>query len=94
MLIKKVLVNEPTCFTRTPYPKKMCPLFGNGVFTSLGKDHAMQRKNLNPYFSTVNVQEYLPIFVKKAKELAEVRNIHVSLKHYLSIVLLLHFVML
>ncbi|XP_065056370.1 uncharacterized protein LOC135684662 [Rhopilema esculentum] len=71
VLIKKVLVNEPTGFTRSPYAKKMCPLFGNGVFTSLGKEHAMQRKSLNPYFSTVNVQEYLPIFVKKTKELAE-----------------------
>ncbi|KAF8968134.1 cytochrome P450 [Flammula alnicola] len=41
-------------------------VFGEGIFTSLGERHRLQRKMLNPVFSIAHMREMVPIFYEVA----------------------------
>ncbi|KAF8150006.1 cytochrome P450 [Crassisporium funariophilum] len=44
-------------------------IFGEGIFTSLGDRHRLQRKMLNPVFSIAHMRDMLPIFYEVAHNL-------------------------
>ena len=75
--IKQILVSDSTKFQRPEFFKNILKFTGRTLFSSDGKEHAMQRKMLNPAFSYGNVQKFLPLFNEKALQLVKVRDIYV-----------------
>ncbi|PPR07488.1 hypothetical protein CVT26_013457, partial [Gymnopilus dilepis] len=47
-------------------------IFGGGLFASVGKDHARQRKMMNPVFSMSNLREQVPIFYNISRKVRDV----------------------
>eukprot|EP00112_Aurelia_sp_Birch-Aquarium-sp1_P000792 Seg1077.10 transcript_id=Seg1077.10/GoldUCD/mRNA.D3Y31 product="Cytochrome P450 4F12" protein_id=Seg1077.10/GoldUCD/D3Y31 len=76
--IKQILVSQSTKFERPKFLRKLLNFTGRTLFSSEGKEHAMQRRMLNPAFSYGNVQKFLPLFNEKAKQLVK------SWKHKIS----------
>lgn len=54
-LIKYVTVTNAKNYLRTPQIRKILPSIGNGLFSSNGRDHALQRKMINPAFHYKNL---------------------------------------
>ena len=73
--IKQILVSDSTKFQRPEFFKNILQFTGRTLFSSDGKEHAMQRKMLNPAFSYGNVQKFLPLFNEKALQLVKVGNV-------------------
>ena len=71
---KHVLVSNCKNYRRQDVLKKMLPGFGNGLITSNGRAHAMQRKQLNPFFSIGRIRNFLPLFIDKTNHLIQVRS--------------------
>ncbi|KAF8150007.1 cytochrome P450 [Crassisporium funariophilum] len=46
-------------------------IFGEGIFTSLGDRHRLQRKMLNPVFSIAHMRDMVPIFYEVAHNLRQ-----------------------
>ena len=70
--IKQILVSESTKFHRPEFLREILNFTGRTLFSTNGKEHAMQRKMLNPAFSYGNVLKFLPLFNEKAKQLVQV----------------------
>ena len=60
--LKQILVTSCTKYARTKILGEIFPSIKNGLFLSNGKEHAWQRKMLNPAFSYASVLEYLTPF--------------------------------
>ena len=71
-LIKHVLVSNGGNYERTQILKKAIPSIGNGLFSSTGKDHAHQRKTINPAFHYSNLTNMLEDFKDVANNLVKV----------------------
>ena len=71
-IAKHVLVTNCKNYRRHDVLKKMLPGLGNGLITANGYAHAVQRKQLNPFFTLAKVQRFLPVFVSKTNELITV----------------------
>lgn len=71
-IAKHIIVTNSKNYRRQDVLKKLLPGFGNGLITSNGRSHAIQRKHLNPFFSLAKVQEFFPAFVNKTNELIKV----------------------
>ncbi len=69
---KHVIVSNNKNYRRQDVLKQMLPDLGNGLITANGRDHAIQRKQLNPFFSSSKIKGYLPVFAQKAEELVQV----------------------
>lgn len=54
-LIKHVTVTNSKNYARSHYLRIVLPSIGNGLFSSNGKDHADQRKMINPAFNYGNL---------------------------------------
>ncbi|XP_020604870.1 cytochrome P450 4F5-like [Orbicella faveolata] len=54
-LIKHVAVTNSKNYARTEFVRTFIPSIGNGVFSSNGKEHARQRKMINPAFNYNNL---------------------------------------
>ena len=72
--IKQILVSDSTKFRRPDFLRMILNFTGRTLFSSNGKEHAMQRRMLNPAFSYGNVQKFLPLFNEKAKQLVQVKS--------------------
>ena len=72
-IAKHVLVTNYKNYRRQDVLKKLLPGLGNGLITANGYAHAIQRKQLNPFFTLAKVQRFFPIFFSKTNELIEVR---------------------
>jgi len=68
-IAKHVLVTNYKNYRRQDVLKKLLPGLGNGLITANGYAHAIQRKQLNPFFTFAKVQRFFPIFVSKTNEL-------------------------
>ncbi|XP_020907813.1 cytochrome P450 709B2-like [Exaiptasia diaphana] len=73
-LIKQVLVTNSYKFDRSTFIKSLVPGSGNGLFASNGKDHARQRKMINPAFNIANLRTFVPAFVDCTFDLVKVRK--------------------
>ena len=71
-LIKHVLVSNGGNYERTQLLKKHIPSIGNGLFSSRGKDHARQRKTINPAFHYSNLANMVEDFKDVANNLVKV----------------------
>lgn len=54
-LIKHVTVTKSKNYVRSSVLKNIIPSIGNGLFSSNGKEHARQRKMINPAFNYSNL---------------------------------------
>ncbi|KAL9961627.1 hypothetical protein ACROYT_G030609 [Oculina patagonica] len=66
-LVKQVLVTNCYKYLRPSALRLAIPSLGNSLVTSNGKDHAWQRKMINPAFSYANLKGMLP-FMKTAAD--------------------------
>lgn len=73
--MKQILVTNCTKYDRTPVLGEIFPSIKNGLFLSAGKEHAWQRKMLNPAFSYASVLEFLTTFDKNVDNLIMVCTI-------------------
>ena len=74
--IKRVLVTDNIKYNRPNFIEKLLDfkIKGRTLFNVNGKEHAMQRKMLNPSFSYGSVQNYIPIFNEVVNTLIEVNQ--------------------
>ena len=54
-MIKHVAVTNSKNYDRAQYVKTFIPSTGDGLFSAIGKDHAHQRKMVNPAFNYNNL---------------------------------------
>jgi cytochrome P450 len=78
-LIKQVMVTESYKYNRPEIVKRMVPGISNGLFGSSGKQHARQRKLINPAFSFTTLKCFVPTFVESSANLVQVINIYIHL---------------
>ena len=71
-LIKQVMITECYKYDRPEFAKKLIPGVGNGLFASNGKEHAIQRKMINPAFHFTHLKTFVPAFVESTEELVQV----------------------
>lgn len=72
-LIKHVSVTNAMNYGRSPVVRTILPSIGNGLFSSNGKDHARQRKMINPAFNYNNLTGMVDDFKEVASNLVKVR---------------------
>ena len=72
-LVKQVLVTNCYKYLRPPNIWFIIPPLGNSLFMSNGKEHAWQRKMLNPGFSYGNLKGMVPFMKTAADDLVQVR---------------------
>ncbi|KAK3748420.1 hypothetical protein QZH41_005763 [Actinostola sp. cb2023] len=70
-LIKQILVTESYKYNRPSAIRDVIPSIGNGLFGSSGKEHARQRKMINPAFSFTHLKTFVPAFEESAAELVK-----------------------
>ena len=70
--MKKVLVSNCLKYQRGKLIGEIFPKMKNGLFLSRGKEHAWQRKVLNPFFSSTSVLEYVQTFDTNTENLIKV----------------------
>ena len=73
-LVKQVLVSNCYKYYRPEAVKLMIPPLGNSLLTSNGKEHAWQRKMLNPAFSYAYLKGMVPFMKTAADDLVQVLN--------------------
>ena len=69
-----MLITNSTKFSKPNFVGKLFDfkIKGKTLFNVSGKEHALHRKLLNPYFSYGTVQVYIPIFTKIVDNLIKV----------------------
>ena len=72
-LVKQVLVTNCYKYWRPPFIRLAIPSLGNSLLTSNGKNHAWQRKMLNPAFSYANLKGTVPFMKTAADDVVQVR---------------------
>jgi len=71
-LVKQVLVTNCYKYLRPSLVRLLIPSLGNSLLTSNGKDHAWQRKMINPAFSYTNLKGMVLFMKTAADELVQV----------------------
>ena len=71
-LIKYVIVTNAKNYLRSPFVRSALPSVGNGLFSSNGRDHAIQRKMMNPAFHYSNLTGMVDDFQEVACNLVTV----------------------
>jgi len=71
-LVKQVLVTNCYKYLRPSLVRLLMPPLGNSLLTSNGKDHAWQRKMINPAFSYTNLKGMVPFMKTAADDLVQV----------------------
>ena len=71
-LAKQVFVTNCYKYLRPPFIRLAIPPLGNSLATSNGRDHAWQRKMINPAFSYANLKGMVPFMKKAAGDLLQV----------------------
>ena len=71
-LIKYVCVTNAKNYRRSRFVRTVLPSIGNGVFSSNGKDHALQRKLILPAFHYNNLTGMVEHFKDVASNLVQV----------------------
>lgn len=71
-LVKQVLVTNCYKYWRPSLVRLVIPSLGNSLLTSNGKDHAWQRKMINPAFSYTNLKGMVPSMKSSADDLVQV----------------------
>ena len=71
-LIKHVTVTNSKNYLRSPFIRKVMPSIGNGLFSSNGKDHTLQRKMIIPAFHYSNLDRMVNDFCEVSKSLVTV----------------------
>lgn len=71
-LVKQVLVTNCYKYLRPSALRLAIPSLGNSLVTSNGKDHAWQRKMINPAFSYANLKGMLPFMKTAADDVVQV----------------------
>ena len=71
-LVKQVLVTNCYKYLRPPFIRLAIPPLGNSLVTSNGKDHAWQRKMINPAFSYTNLKGMVPFMKTAADDVVQV----------------------
>ncbi|MFO1094073.1 MAG: cytochrome P450 [Planctomycetaceae bacterium] len=70
-LIEQVLVRDSDKFIKSLDYRKLAGVVGQGLLTSEGETWRRQRKLAQPIFHNDRVKDYLPIFVRRAQQMAE-----------------------
>ena len=73
--VKQVMVKNSFKHTKPGYLRRVITSAGNGLLTSNGKDHAWQRKMINPAFSYANLKDMVPFMKAATDDLLEVKEI-------------------
>ena len=71
-LIKYVTVTNAKNYARSQQVRKVLPSVGNGLFSSNGREHALQRKMINPAFTYSNLTGFVDDFQELACNLVTV----------------------
>ena len=71
-LVKQVLVTNCYKYWRPAFIRLAIPSLGNSLLTSNGKNHAWQRKMLNPAFSYANLKGTVPYMKTAADDVVQV----------------------
>lgn len=79
-LIKHVAVTNSKNYLRTKFVRTFIPSIGNGVFSSNGKEHARQRKMINPAFNYNNLTGMVDDFKEVTSNLVKVRYKYYTVK--------------
>jgi len=61
-MIKHVSVSNSKNYDRAQFVRTFIPSTGYGLFSSTGKDHAHQRKMINPAFNYSNLTGMVDVF--------------------------------
>lgn len=69
-LIEQVLVRDASKFVKSLDYRKLAGVLGNGLLTSEGDTWRRQRTLAQPLFHNDRVKEYVPIFVRRARQMA------------------------
>ena len=75
--IKQVLVTKCTKYGRPKVLESVFPKMGKGIFLVNGKEHAWQRKMLNPSFSFSSLLSFVEIFDANTNNLIKVCVINI-----------------
>ena len=70
--VKKVQVSNCLKYERSDILGELFPMIKNGLFMANGKEHAWQRKLLNPVFSQSSVLEFVKTFDSAIENLIKV----------------------
>eukprot|EP00794_Sanderia_malayensis_P010813 gene10813-11967_t len=68
---KRILVTNSSNYYKNDGLRSFLPAMGNGLLTSSGREHAQQRKHLNPAFSMESVKGFISVFSDKGNELVK-----------------------
>ena len=71
-MIKHVAVTNSKNYDRAQYVKTFIPSTGDGLFSAIGKDHAHQRKMINPAFNYSNMMGMVDDFKDVTSNLVKV----------------------
>lgn len=71
-MIKHVAVTNSKNYDRAQYVKTFIPSTGNGLLSAIGKDHAHQRKMVNPAFNYNNLTGMVDDFKDVTSNLVKV----------------------
>ena len=77
-LIKHVAVTNSKNYLRTEFVQTFIPSIGNGLFSSNGKEHARQRKMINPAFNYNNLTGMVDDFKEVTSNLVKVRYLTIT----------------
>ena len=72
-LLKQVTVTDSQKFERSDVAKILFPSIGNGLFTSNGRDHALQRKMIGPAFYYNSLKDMVTVFEDNVQNIVKVR---------------------
>lgn len=70
--MKKILVTNHVKYKKPGLLAEIFPNIRNGLFMSNGKDHALQRKLLNPVFSYSSIIGFVNVFDSNTDNLIQV----------------------
>ena len=77
-LIKHVAVTNSKNYLRNEFVQTFIPSIGNGLFSSNGKEHARQRKMINPAFNYNNLTGMVDDFKEVTSNLVKVRYLTIT----------------
>ena len=73
-LVQEVLVTHYYKYSKPGFLQLLIPPLGNSLLTSNGKEHAWQRKMLNPAFSYAHLKGMVPFMKTAGDNLVQVRK--------------------
>lgn len=83
-MIKHVAVTNSKNYDRAQYVKTFIPSTGDGLFSAIGKDHAHQRKMVNPAFNYNNLMGMVDDFKDVTNNLVKVNiKYNITVKVYI-----------